>query len=390
MKKIFTISLFIISLVFLSCSSAFDGKNGKIELTLPSGTVRNVRAAGLNASETEVETQYYSFYIKFTSTATLEEKIESGQSGDRVIVEDIEPGVWTITALACEVENNKYLEEYIRERGDDAFINENNSMGYDYFKGQAKAQVVSGQTSNVALTMRKVLQENEIFTGITVTLPASEEKITFKNYDRIMQQAVVSGNYETWLGAELISSSKYDIPDFTYTKLEPNEIGYKPVIFTSDDGESVYNTQPVIVPVYYDLTDYDELLKVNLVPESEAAVYSVTKGEDFTLDVAPVSDSLSFSYYPEGSFKVAEVNFVPYTISSKWAAGEDELEALEDSFAVKINTEKAGDYSYMNTSSYGIKSDIEEANAFILSSLERQIEVAVNVLEKYKVTFESN
>lgn len=391
MKKIFSIFLFVISLVFLSCSSAFDDNTGKIEFSLPYGSVGNARAAGLNASETDVIKKSYSFYLRFTSSSVLENKIESGQSGDRVIVEDMEPGLWTITALACEVENKKDFEEYILKHGEEAFEEPDETMGYDYFMGKAKAQVNAGQTSNVLLNLSKVLQENEVFTGITVRLSASEEKITSKNYDTFMQNASLYGKYERRLGDEVIETSESEIySDFTYTKLEPGEIGNKPVVFTyTDENGEVYNSAPVIVPVYYDFADYDELLKVNLVPESENAVYSLTKGEELVLDVAPIYDTLSFNYYPKDSDKITEIDFTPYTVSSKWAAGKDELEALEDSFAVKINTEKAGDFSYMNTSSFGLRSDNEEANAFILSTLERQIEVAVNVLDIFKVTFVS-
>ena len=395
MKKIFSIFLFVISLVFLSCSSAFDDNTGKIEFSLPYGSVGNARAAGLNASETDVIKKSYAFYLRFTSSSVLENKIESGQSGDRVIVEDMEPGLWTITALACEVENKKDFEEYILERGEEAFEEPNETMGYDYFMGKAKAQVNAGQTSNVLLSLSKVLQENEVFTGITVKLSASEEKITSKNYDTFMQNASLYGKYERRLGNEVIDTPEYEIySDFTYTKLEPGEIGNKPVVFTyTDENGEVYNSAPVIVPVYYDFADYVDDIKLSFEPE-----YSVSKGDELILSVSASSEDFTLNYYPENSDSPEDAvsyAFEPVPLSTVWTkAGAVDPSPLSDKeIEYSVDTSSVGTFIYYNTTLFTLASiDPKvslEINKYILPAIHSPVEIKVNVLAlpEYTVTF---
>ena len=395
MKKIFSIFLFVISLVFLSCSSAFDDNTGKIEFSLPYGSVGNARAAGLNASETDVIKKSYAFYLRFTSSSVLENKIESGQSGDRVIVEDMEPGLWTITALACEVENKKDFEEYILERGEEAFEEPNETMGYDYFMGKAKAQVNAGQTSNVLLSLSKVLQENEVFTGITVRLSASEEKITSKNYDTFMQNASLYGKYERRLGNEVIDTPEYEIySDFTYTKLGPGEIGNKPVVFTyTDENGEVYNSAPVIVPVYYDFADYDDDIKLSFEPE-----YSVSKGDELILSVSASSEDFTLNYYPENSDSPEDAvsyAFEPVPLSAVWTkAGAVDPSPLSDKeIEYSVDTSSVGTFIYYNTTLFTLASiDPKvslEINKYILPAIHSPVEIKVNVLAlpEYTVTF---
>lgn len=395
MKKIFSIFLFVISLVFLSCSSAFDDNTGKIEFSLPYGSVGNARAAGLNASETDVIKKSYAFYLRFTSSSVLENKIESGQSGDRVIVEDMEPGLWTITALACEVENKKDFEEYILERGEEAFEEPNETMGYDYFMGKAKAQVNAGQTSNVLLSLSKVLQENEVFTGITVRLSTSEEKITSKNYDTFMQNACLYGKYERRLGDEVIDTPEYEIySDFTYTKLEPGEIGNKPVVFTyTDENGEVYNSAPVIVPVYYDFADSVDDIKLSFEPE-----YSVSKGDELILSVSASSEDFTLKYYPENSDSPEDAvsyAFELVPLSAVWTkAGAADPSPLSDKeIEYSVDTSSVGTFVYYNTTIFTLASINPkvslEINKYILPAIHSPVEIKVNVLAlpEYTVTF---
>ena len=395
MKKIFSIFLFVISLVFLSCSSAFDDNTGKIEFSLPYGSVGNARAAGLNPSETDVIKKSYAFYLRFTSSSVLENKIESGQSGDRVIVEDMEPGLWTITALACEVQNKKDFEEYILKRGEEVFEEPNETMGYDYFMGKAKAQVNAGQTSNVLLSLSKVLQENEVFTGITVRLSTSEEKITSKNYDTFMQNASLYGKYERRLGDEVIETSESEIfSDFTYTKLEPGEIGNKPVVFTyTDENGEVYNSAPVIVPVYYDFADSVDDIKLSFEPE-----YSVSKGDELILSVSASSEDFTLNYYPENSDSPEDAvsyAFEPVPLSAVWTkAGAADPSPLSDKeIEYSVDTSSVGTFIYYNTTLFTLASiDPKvslEINKYILPAIHSPVEIKVNVLAlpEYTVTF---
>ena len=392
MKKIYSVFLFVISLVFFSCSSAFDENEGKIEFTLPYGIVRNVRAAEGETSETTTVSQAYAFYLRFTNNSTFEDKTETGVSGDTIILEEIDPGVWTVYALACELDDKEALELYIAERGDEAYKKQNNTVGFKYFQGIAKAQVNAGQTSNVTLTLTKVLQDDEVFEGLTVTLAASEDKITAKNYDSIMSNSTVFARYRIMRGEDFVDFQDYKLTDFTYTKLEPNEIGNKPVVFTFVEDEKEYHSEPVIVPVYYDLADSVEDIKLSLEPE-----YSVQKGEKLVLTVSASLDDFTLNYYPEGSKSREDAviyAFEPVPVSASWSkAGDDNIEPLSDkAISYYVNTENAGTFVYNNTTLFTLVSLDPKADGlgeYILPAAHSSVAVKVTVLPppEYTVKF---
>ena len=393
MKKIFSIFLFVISLVFLSCSSAFDDNTGKIDFTLPYGAVKTVRAIGVNANETEIVPQSYAFYLRFINTNTLEMKIDAGVSGDRVIVEDIDPGVWTVRALACEAEYKKELESYIKEKeqeGVDAFTEKDHTCGFIYFMGETKAQVSAGQTSNVKLNLAKVLQENEVFTGITITLAATEEKITSANYDSIMKRTTLFANYETLLGENVVEgkSVSYDIKNFTFTPLESDEIGYKPVIFTCDYDGRTYTSEPVIVPIYYDFSDSVQVAFKSEYDDDDGKV-NVMQDSDFTVDVFAFPERLALTYYSEGTDMPLNVDFTSVVTSSTWTHDDKVIEPVKDSYAIKVDTSEPGTYIYSNALSLEMKSEVEEADKFVLpvTDVKSEITVTVTAPVLYSVTF---
>ena len=393
MKKIYSVFLFVISLVFFSCSSAFDEHEGKIEFTLPYGTVRNVRAAEGEVSETTTVSQSYAFYLRFTNNSTFEDKTETGVSGDTIILADIDPGVWTVYALACELDDKEALELYIAERGEEAYKKQNNTIGFKYFQGIAKAQVNAGQTSNVTLTLSKVLQDDEVFEGLTVTLAASEDKITAKNYDSIMSNSTVFARYRIMRGEDFVDFQDYKVTDFTYTKLEPNEIGYKPVVFTYVNNEETYQSEPVIVPVYYDLADSIEDIKLSY--ESE---YSVTKGDEVILAVYASQDDVILNYYLENSQSSEDAvpyAFELYPVAAAWSqAGDDTISPFnEKTIDYYVNTDTVGSFVYYNTTRFTLYCRDPKTgsglNKFILPAVHSPVEIKVTVLPlpEYTVKF---
>lgn len=397
MKKIYSIILFVISLVFLSCSSAFDGKRGKIEFSLPYGTVRNVRAAEGDTSGTTNVSQSYAFYLRFTNNSTSEDITETGVSGDMITLNEIDPGVWTVYALACELDNKSTLESYIENHGDEAYKKQSNNAGCTYFFGITKAQVNAGQTTNAEIKLSPVLQDTDVCEGITVTLSLSEEKITYKNYDSVMSKAEVFVNYKTMRGDEEVGESKsvkLSSTDFTYTKLEPNEIGNKPVVFTyTDENDEEYTSDPVIVPVYYDFADSVDDIKLSFEPE-----YSVSKGDELIISVSASSEDFTLKYYPENSDSPEDaVSYVfePVPLSAVWTkAGAADPSPLSDKeIEYSVDTSSVGTFVYYNTTLFTLASiDPKvslEINKYILPAIHSPVEIKVNVLAlpEYTVTF---
>jgi len=378
MKKKINISfLFVLSLVFLSCSNALKGGEGKVSLTLPYGEVTNARYEGklYRSDDNSAELKSYFYYFRLVNSEDDSVFLEaSGTSGDNVVFENVEPGLWGVFAIACE----KDFAEDIKSYGENIVkvVFTSPDLGFDYYVGLEEVEVYSGETSNVKLPLYKIAHKYQKLDDIKVDFLDSENyyEVTSDNFDSYIKEcARVYAVYNIYEDNEVVDSEEIEITDYSYTEVKEDEIGFRPVIFSyTDSSGETYTSEPQYIQLYYDFAKLADTLEYSL-----DASYTASTGDELEINASAADFKKTLYYYPELVEEASQVDGLSLTfelcpLGSTWYKDKEEIDNEGISF-LKVDTSAESASVYYVSTEYTIMSydDIygADANAFVLPAV---------------------
>ncbi|MCQ2592571.1 MAG: InlB B-repeat-containing protein [Treponema sp.] len=450
---------FFIPFVFFSCADSFNqnASKGKISINLPYGKAIQYNRAGETyvspvsgdmesgtkpeGTETTVSYTYYVIIENAQKTLSFEKQADSG---DSIVFDDLTPGVWTITAAATTKDNEEVLLSLVDDYRTDIADITGESVDCLLYVGKTKSEVIAGEVTNAALSLKRVLLKNQTVEGLKVRNKYSSEKpvkLTEDNYlDFIKENIELSLDFVTYLdGKEIKREAEFISYDALDKELSVSSMpsgacfGYIPFDFDYV-YEDEYYSGSVEIESALELPnpEYDEdfIQKKYEIETTDTWYISVDPfGSDYNNLIyyfAPDSngkdkeirlyvDPVSIEWYRDGellsdinvSEKTDEVFTNPIIVSEKEEKGEVtvetgksessekeevEIEDEEFSYSLPVNHEIAGTYVYKAKVSYKANIWDEESKQFT-AAVEKYVspltwewespEVTVEVTEKY-------
>lgn len=319
-NRVFASVIFFMSFVFFSCSDfAFNSSTGKISIpNLPYGISKQETTAPLEEPFVEPVQVSYVFYLMLESNQDSEKREIKAYSADSVLVEDLNPGMWTVTVAATVEEYEERLQHLVEELGSSIYEIGNSKTDFSFCIGQTEVEVKPGEVADAVLKLQRILVAAQRIAGIKVDFDGSDiEAITIDNFDDVKSKCISAKLIiENYVGEKLESTDYDEIPfeDLEISELSERDVGYVPVT-VSYQLESDYYSETVKVPVtfIYPVPEFDTIgldTSFSLEDSDEAILI----GDPFRREY---SDIL-VSYYDEEAVESEEIVLVLEPESVTW------------------------------------------------------------------------